>query len=179
MPTYVALLRGINVGGRNMVAMSDLRDLLGDLGFAGVTTILQSGNLVFSSDREAGAALERRLEKETAERLGVSASYFVRSAGELETTIARNPFPKEATGTPSHLLVVFLKTTPAAEDLDELRASIKGPETIGCRGKQLYVVYPDGIGRSKLTVTLIEGKLDSKGTARNWNTVQKLLARCK
>src|SRR5437868_184909 len=96
MTIHVALLRGINVGGRNAVAMSDLRNLFGDLGFTGVTTLLQSGNLVFQSDQLTGAALERLLEKETAKRLGVAADYIVRSAEEWERTVARNPFPKEA-----------------------------------------------------------------------------------
>jgi uncharacterized protein (DUF1697 family) len=179
MSIHVALLRGINVGGHNKVAMSDLRGLLGELGFANVRSLLQSGNLVFESDGQTGAALERLLEKETAERLGVSADYVVRSADELEKTVARNPFLKEAKDTPSHFLVMFLKATPAAKEVDLLRASIEGPEIIGCDGKQLYIAYPAGIGRSKLTAAAIERKLGSRGTARNWNTVQKLLALCK
>jgi uncharacterized protein (DUF1697 family) len=176
MSIHVAFLRGINVGGHNKVTMSDLRDLLGELGFAGVTSLLQSGNLVFESDRQTGACLERLLEKETAQRLGVSADYVLRSADELEKTVAHNPFPKEAKDNPSHLLVMFLKTAPPAKEVDALRASIQGPEIIGCDGKQLYIAYPAGIGRSKLTATVIEQKLASRGTARNWNTIRKLLA---
>src|SRR5262249_35054913 len=123
MTIHVALLRGINVGGHNKVAMSDLRDLLGDLGFSGVTSLLQSGNLVFKSDRWTGAALERLLEKETAERVGVSTEYVVRNAEEWKKIVNRNPFPKEAKDDPSHLLVLFLKAAPAAKDMDALRAS--------------------------------------------------------
>jgi uncharacterized protein (DUF1697 family) len=159
--------------------MSDLRDLLADLGFGGVISLLQTGNLVIESDRQAGAALERLLEKATTERLGVFVDYIVRSADELEKIVARNPFPKEAKDAPSNLLVMFLKTTPSAKDEDALRASIKGPEIIGRYRKQLYVVYPAGIGRSKLTGALIEQKLGSRGTARNWNTIHRLLAICK
>lgn len=179
MSIHVALLRGINVSGHNKVAMSELRDLLGKLGFADVTSLLQSGNLVFESDRQTGAALERLLEKETAGRLGVSADYIVRRADELEKTVARNPFPKEAEDAPNHLLVMFLKRAPPAKGLDILRASIQGPEIIGCDGKQLYITYPTGIGRSKLTGTVIEQKLGARGTARNWNTIHKLIALCK
>ncbi len=178
MPKFVALLRGINVGGHNLVAMSDLRDLLGDLGFVSAKPLLQSGNLVFTSDRGTGAGLERRLEKETAKRLSVSVDYVVRSAEEWEKIVARNPFPKQANDDPSHLLVMFLKTAPPVERVDALRASIRGPEVLRSDGKQLYVVYPDGVGRSKLTGTLIERKLGSRGTARNWNTVLKLAALC-
>src|ERR1700730_10493888 len=112
MSIHVALLRAVNVGGRNSVAMSDLRDLLGDLGFSGVTTLLQSGNVVFQSDRLTGHALERLLEKETSKRLGVSGDYVIRSAEEWETIVARNPLPKEAKSDPSHLVVMFLKTAP-------------------------------------------------------------------
>src|SRR3954470_18627202 len=110
MPVHIALLRGINVGGRNLVAMAALRELCSDLGFAGATTLLQSGNVVFRSSRKADATLERLLERETAERLGVAADYVVRSADEWEQVVARNPFPKQATDDPSHLIVMFLKS---------------------------------------------------------------------
>src|SRR5260370_41008507 len=103
MSMYVALLRGINVGGRNQVAMPGLRDLLAALGFDGVKSLLQSGNLVFESDRRTDAELERLLEVETAKRLDVSVNYLVRSANEWKTMVARNPFPDEAKHDPSHL----------------------------------------------------------------------------
>jgi uncharacterized protein (DUF1697 family) len=178
MSIHVALLRGINVGGRNMVAMSKLRELFEVLGLTGAKPLLQSGNVVFDSDRLTGAALERLLEAETAKRLGVSADYVVRSAVEWERIVARNPFAKEAKNDPSHLLVMFLKTAPQAKNVDALRAAIKGPEIVRCDGEQLYVVYPAGIGRSKLTGSLIEQKLDTRGTGRNWNTVLKLANLC-
>jgi uncharacterized protein (DUF1697 family) len=175
MPMHIALLRGINVGGRNMIAMSDLRNFLGALGFVGAKSLLQSGNLVFESKR-TGAALERLLEAETKKRLDVSVDYFVRSAAEWEIIISRNPFPGEALLDPSHLLVMLLKNEPEAADAEALQAALKGPETVRADGKQLYMVYPEGIARSKLTNTLIEKKLKSRGTARNWNTVLKLAA---
>ncbi|HEV3204383.1 MAG TPA: DUF1697 domain-containing protein, partial [Gemmataceae bacterium] len=93
--------------------------------------------------------------------------------------VARNPFPNEATSDPSHLVVTLLKTTPQTKDLKALQAAIRGPEVIRAKGKQLYAVYPAGIGRSKLTNTLIEQKLGSRGTGRNWNTVLKLAALCR
>jgi uncharacterized protein (DUF1697 family) len=176
MSAYIALLRGINVGGHNSVPMSKLRDLFADLGFSGAKTLLQSGNVVFDGDGRTGKALEELLEKETAKRLGVSADYLVRSAAELAKIIAANPFHKEANADPSHLLVVFLKTAATPAGVKALQASIKGPEVIHARGKHLYIVYPAGIGRSKLTGALIEQKLASRGTARNWNTIQRLLA---
>ena len=178
MWSHVALLRGINVGGRNQLAMADLRDLLGALGFAGAKSLLQSGNLVFEGDRRTGAELERLLEVETARRLGVTVDYLVRSAREWATMVARNPFSEEAKRDPSHLVVMFLKTAPQASDVQALQAAVEGPERLRPEGKHLYVVYPAGIGRSKLTNTLIEKKLGTRGTGRNWNTVLKLAALC-
>jgi uncharacterized protein (DUF1697 family) len=174
MPIHIALLRAINVGGRNMVAMSDLRELLESLGFEGARSLLQSGNLIFQSDRRTGAKLERLLELETEKRFQVGVDYFVRTADEWETIIARNPFLDEAKRDPSHLVVVFLKKAPEAKDVKELQAAISGPETVRSDGRQLYVVYPAGIGESKLTNALIERKLGTRGTGRNWNTVLKL-----
>jgi uncharacterized protein (DUF1697 family) len=178
MARHVALLRGINVGGRNLVAMADLRDLLEALGFPGAKTLLQSGNVVFDSKRRTGAELERLLEVETARRLDVNADYLVRSAEEWGKVLSRNPFPQEAKRDPAHLLVMFLKATPQTQDVGSLQAAIQGPETVRADGKHLYVVYPAGIGRSKLTGTLIEKKLGTRGTGRNWNTVLKLAALC-
>jgi uncharacterized protein (DUF1697 family) len=176
MSVHVALLRGINVGGNKMVAMSAVRDLVSDLGFAGVKTILQSGNLVFESDGQTGDRLENLLERETSQRLGVSPDYVVRSASEWAKVVAANPFPKEVETDPSHVVVMFLKTAPPPKNVHALVASIQGPEIVRGRGKHLYIVYPDGIGTSKLTGALIERKLGARGTARNWNTVLKLLA---
>ena len=88
--------------------------------------------------------------------------------------IARNPFPKEAESDPGHLLVVFLKEAPDAKSVKALQSAIKGPETVRSEGKQLYVVYPAGVGTSKLTNALIERTLGTRGTGRNWNTILKL-----
>jgi uncharacterized protein (DUF1697 family) len=176
MSMVIALLRGINVGGRNLLAMSDLKDLLGAIGLAGARSLLQSGNLVFDSGGRTDADLERLLEVETEKRLGVSADYVIRSADEWQTVISRNPFPMEAERAPSHLVVMFFKKAPRARDMELLQIAIKGPEIVRADGTQLYIVYPAGIGRSKLTNTLIEKKLGSRGTGRNWNTVLKLAA---
>ena len=175
MPTYIALLRGINVGGRALVSMADLRELFESLGFAGARTLLQSGNVVFQTARaKKAAALERMLEAATAKQCGVAAAYFVRTEAEWDRLIARNPFPAEAESDPGRLVVTFLKTKPRAADVQALQAATKGPEIIRADGRHLYITYPDGIGRSKLTNVLIERKLGTRATARNWNTVLKL-----
>jgi uncharacterized protein (DUF1697 family) len=174
--TWVALLRGVNVGGRKMVAMADLRDVLTALGFAGARTVLQSGNLVFRARARAGAALERQLETEIRQRLMLETAVVVRSGEEVRRVIARNPFRAQADRTPGTLLVAFLKVPPRAAALDALRAAITGPETVQAHGRELYVVYPNGVGRSRLTHALIEAKLGVRATARNWNTVRRLAA---
>jgi uncharacterized protein (DUF1697 family) len=156
--------------------MSDLRELFGVLGFTDAKSLLQSGNLVFRGDRRTGATLERLLESETEKRLNVSVDYFVRTAKEWESIITRNPFPEEAKRDPSHLVVLFLKHAPESRNVRALQAAIHGPETVRCDGRQLYIVYSAGIGRSKLTNALLEQKLGSRGTGRNWNTVLKLAA---
>ncbi len=171
---YVGLLRGINVGGRNRVAMADLRDMVADLGFAGARTLLQSGNLVFQGARRTSEQLERLLELETEKRLGIGVDYCVRTATEWTALVARNPFPDEAERDPSHLLVLFQKEAPKAKDVAALQAAIRGPERVRAEGKQVYIVYPAGIGDSKLTSAVLDKKLGSRGTGRNWNTVLKL-----
>jgi uncharacterized protein (DUF1697 family) len=176
---HIALLRGINVGGHNKIGMAKLRELFGELGFAYVQTWLQSGNVVFESSRLTGAKLERVLEKETAERLGVSVDYVVRTSKEWQRLVAGNPFPGEARDDPSHLVVMCLKSAVVAKQVAALQAAIRGRETVRGEGKQLYIVYPDGIGTSKFTAALIERMLGTRGTARNWNTVLKLAELCK
>jgi len=176
MSIYIALLRGINVGGRNLVGMSDLRDMFEALALADARSLLQSGNFVFRSDRRASPVLERLLEVETKKRFGIAIDYFVRTPNEWQTIVARNPFPEEAMRDPSHLVLMCLKSAAQGADLKALQAAIKGPEVVRADGKQLYIVYPAGIGTSKLTNALVERILDTRGTGRNWNTVLKLAA---
>ena len=176
MTIQIALLRGVNVGGHNAVAMSELRDLLTQLGFESARSLLQSGNLVFRSDSRTDADLERLLEAEADKRLGLHADFLIRSAKEWREVVARNPFRKEAERDPSHLVVMFLKSAAKAKDVKAVQAAIAGSEIIRADGRHLYIVYPDGIGRSRLTNALLEKKLGIRGTARNWNTVVKLAA---
>ena len=174
MTTHVALLRGINVGGHKQIAMADLRGMLERLGFTAVRSLLNSGNLVFRADAQAGSKLERLLEVETEKRLGLTADFLVRTAAEWAAAIAGNPFPDEAGRDPGHLLVMFLKGAPGPEAVAALQAAITGREVVSADDRHAYLVYPDGIGRSRLTNALIEKKLGTRGTARNWNTVLRL-----
>jgi len=176
MTRHVALLRAVNLAGRNAVSMASLRALLEELRFSEVRSLLQSGNLVFDDDRRTPAELERLLEEATMKKLGVRTDYFVRTSRDWSKLVAANPFPREAREDPGHLLVVCLKKAPSASDVKSLQAAIRGREIVRAEGRQAYIVYPDGVGRSKLTAALIEKKLGARGTARNWNTVLKLAA---
>jgi uncharacterized protein (DUF1697 family) len=175
MSLVIALLRAVNVGGRSL-KMADLLSLAGDLGFAEPRTLAQSGNLVFETPDTPDAALERRLEAEAEGRFGFAVDFVVRSAAEWRTLSAKNPFLAAARDDPSHLLVMPLKTSPPKGALETLRAAIKGREQVALTGRDAYLVYPDGIGRSKLTIQVIERHLQTRGTARNWNTALKLAA---
>ncbi len=170
---HVALLRGVNVGGNNLIAMADLVGLSTKLGFSGSRSLLQSGNLIFETEGRTAAELERLLELETEKRFNLRVDYFVRTAGEWKKIVARNPFPREAKDDPGHLLVQFLKKAPQPVDAKGLELSWAGPERVRPDGRQAYIVYPAGIGRSKLTVAALQKRLGS-GTGRNWNTILKL-----
>ena len=174
MTTHIALLRGINVGGNKKVAMADLRDLLTQLSFGEPRSLLQSGNLVFRSEALTGADLERLLDAEVEKRLGLKTELFVRTPEEWKAVIESNPFPDEAERDPGHLIVMFLKKAPDVQEVEALQAAIQGREVVRAVGRQAYIVYPDGMGTSKLTINVIEKKLGTRGTGRNWNTVLKL-----
>ena len=174
MSVHIALVRGINVGGHANVPMAGLRAFFAELGFRDVHTLLQSGNAVFSGASKSAAELETRLQKEAAKRLGLRTEFFVRSAGEWADVVARNPFPNEAQRDPARLVVMVVKSAPPASAVEALQAAVRGPEIVRAGGRHLYITYPDGQGRSKLTGALIEKKLATTGTARNWNTVLKL-----
>ena len=176
MTRAVALLRAVNVGGTGKVAMPELCKLLTGLGLLNVKSLLQSGNVVFGCAGSANAALEAKLEAAVAASLGLRTEFFVRSALEWDAIVAGNPYPGAARDDPSHLVVMTFKSAPVAKDVSALQAAIAGRESVTAAGKQLYLVYPDGIGTSKLTNAVLERKLGLTGTARNWNTVLKLAA---
>jgi len=176
MTTYIALLRAVNLAGLNRVSMGELRELAAAIGLQDPRTLLQSGNLVFRSSVTSAEKLERLLEDESAKTLNVSTDFFIRSAAEWKAIIAANPFPAEAKRDPGHLVVMALRDAPARGAVAALQAAIRGREVVRAKGREAFITYPDGQGRSKLTNALIEQKLSTRGTARNWNTVLKLAA---
>jgi uncharacterized protein (DUF1697 family) len=182
VPRYLALLRGINVGGRNKVAMADLRLIATDLGYTDVGTYIQSGNLVFSSDDDDAAGHARGLERAIAERVHVRPAVVVISAAELARTIADNPFPDEKNDRCLH--AVFRDTEPSAAELARIAETVGRVQAKGSAddavvvGRTLFLHTPDGFGRSELAARLISGSSSAAlvGTARNWATVTRLMA---
>jgi uncharacterized protein (DUF1697 family) len=172
MPVFIALIRGINVGGHKKVRMADLKASCESIGFRDVRTHLQSGNVVFRTAKSDRA----KLAKEVEGCLGVEAKVILRTSDELKKAIAANPMPDAAQRNPSAFIVVFLSDKPTAAAMQSLRDGYKGPEVMELRGAELYIEYGAGMGTSKLTNTLIEKKLGVNGTARNWNTVTRLAA---
>ena len=185
MPTHVALLRGINVGGRNKVAMADLRRVLTSLGHTGVATYIQSGNVIFTPARPADdATLAADLEGAIQSELGVSPRVVVRSRDELAQVVRDNPYPKETNPTAVH--PVFLATEPGPELAKAVAAAQQrvadagSDDTAQLVGRTLFLHTPGGFGRSKLAELLAArtARPDAIGTARNWSTVTKLLSMC-
>lgn len=176
MSTFVALLRAVNLGSHQQIAMSALRDFAKDLGLVDIRTHRQSGNLVFGAERQTAKSLENLLEGNAKRALRLATDFFVRSAKEWKVLVEKNPFPEEAARTPGRLIVMFLKDSPNADGLKAVRAAIRGPELVEIVGRQAYVVYPEGVGRSRLTNAVIEAKLGARATGRNWNTVLKIAA---
>ncbi len=174
---WVAFLRAVNVGDR-AVPMVELTSLAEGLGLREVRTWLRSGNVVFrDGGRTSSSALERRLEVAAERQLGLTTEVLVRSAAELEEVLSSGPFPAFARADPSHLLVVLLKAPPRKERVLALASSISGREEVRAGPRCLYATYPEGIGRSRLTLSRIESALGTRGTARNWNTLSRLVER--
>lgn len=173
MPAYIALLRAVNVGGQGAVAMPRLQAALTKAGYQEVRTVLNTGNVVLRTDR-AGTDLPSEIALALERGLKLRTEVLVRSAPEWTGVVERNPFPQMAREDPSHLLIVFLQRKAAAGGEASLRAAITGRETVKVVGREAYLTYPDGLGRSRVTLPLIEKHLGARGTGRNWNTVQKL-----
>lgn len=172
MARFVALLRAVNVGGRKM-PMAELRALCEEIGLEGVETYIQSGNLIFEASR-VESELETKLEEAIAERFGFRSEAVVRSEGEWWRLVASNPFVTESKREPNRVLVGLAKSKLADGSAKAIAAKAAAGERVEEAGGALWFHYPDGVGRSKLTPSLIDRLAGSPVTARNWRTVEKL-----
>jgi uncharacterized protein (DUF1697 family) len=183
MPTHVALLRGINLAGRNRVAMAALREVVEGLGHTDVATYIQSGNVVFTSTEADPGTLAAALERAIGDQLGVRPRVVVLSCAELARVVAGNPFGRE--DNPKLVHAVFWNGPLGPEEHDAVAAAQQRSRELGSRdearivGTTLYLHTPDGFGRSELAAQLTKLADDrTAGTARNWATVRTLLAMC-
>jgi len=175
MTAYAALLRAVNVGGTGLIRMADLKALCEKAGFGNVVTLLQSGNVVFTAkgtDRAVAKKLADAIEKSH----GFRPMIAVRTADEIEAAMKANPFRAEATSDPSHLHIIFMTDVPTEGAGVRLTAVKVNRERLHLVGRELYIHYADGAGTSKVTNAVLERALGVQATARNWNTVGKLLA---
>lgn len=193
MASHVALLRGINVGGRNKVPMADLREVVTSLGHTGVSTYIQSGNVLFSTAEDDTAKLAAALESAIEDRFGIWSSVVVLSRDELARVLAANPYPDEPN--PRMVHVVFLNGSPPRDLLDRITAAESAAAAKGSRdtvqlaaqsaGQALFLHTPDGFGTSELAQNVLKilaspkkSKPGLAATARNWATASKLLSMC-
>lgn len=175
---FIAFLRGVNVGGRGMIAMADLKVLLAKEGLADVRTLLQSGNVVFKAADTTTDALAKTIAAAIAKRFAADIKVMVRTPAELKKAVARNPYPDAARDDASHLIIAFLAEKPSAAAAKAMAAlAPKFPnEPFTLDGREFFVHYAKDIGHSKFTNVIIEKTLAVPATARNWNTVTKLIA---
>ncbi len=175
MGVIISMLRAVNVGGHNKIKMDALRTLYESLKLRDAQTYVQSGNVIFRTKEPDLTSLGRRIQNGIERKFGFRPDVILRTASELRDVIARNPFAKRRGIEPSKLLVTFLAEDPGAEARDKVRSIKADPEELRIEGRELYIYFPNGIGRSKLSLAAIERALKTPGTGRNWNSVTKML----
>jgi uncharacterized protein (DUF1697 family) len=173
VPVHAALLRGINIGPHQRIAMADLLALVTDLGHTSVETYVQSGNVVFQSRSRSTAALAAGIERAIAETLGLTVAVVVRSGPELAAIVAGLPFGDRGADD-RQLHVAFLSDEPDPGATAALDASALAPDELRIAGRDVYLHYPSGAGRSKLSNAFLERSLGVVSTSRNWRTVNAL-----
>jgi len=179
MPTYIAMLRGINVSGHKMIKMDALRASLGALKLSNVQTYVQSGNVVFGVGNGSVAALSEKIQQRILRDFGFEVPVFLRTAKELAQIVEGNPFLKETAIDRSKLHVTFLSDASLDTASEALQPLAVKPERFHVIGREIFLYCPNGYGRTKLSNTAIEKKLSIGATTRKWKTVNTLLAMTK
>jgi len=173
MTTMIALLRGVNVGGHNKIKMDALRSLCRSLKLVNAQTYVQSGNVVFTTKEKDSRKVGERLEDEIEKAHGFRPAVILRTAAEMREVIKRNPFAKRELD-PAKLAVLFLSDELSVETRKQLEAIKVGPEELKAFPRELFVYFPNGMGRSKLSPA-IDRIVKKTATGRNWNSVTKLM----
>jgi uncharacterized protein (DUF1697 family) len=175
MAVMISMLRGVNVGGHNQISMEALRGICASLKLQDARTYVQSGNVVFRTTQQNPVRLAAGMENAIEKKLGFRPAVVLRTTSELRAVIAKNPFAARKNLVPGKLLVSFLAETPTAEAWAELRKIKADPEELRIADRELYIYFPDGMGRSKFPWARLDKILKTAATGRNWNTVMKLL----
>ena len=174
MPTFIALLRGINIGGQKVIKMTDLQAHFVSFGAAKVRTYIQSGNVIFEHADKSSRSLRKRLEAHLAGKLGYAVPTLILSLKELATITAANPYDLGLPEFGRRMYVCFFGTPPTAAAIKATEPLVTNRERLMIKGSAGYAFYADGLGRARLSSTVIERKL-GLATLRNWNTVTALL----
>jgi len=175
MPAIISMLRAVNVGGHNKISMEALRALYESLALHDPQTYVQSCNVVFRSDAKNLKALAEKIEKAIEKKFGFRPTVILRTKSEMKAAMEKNPFAGRPEVAPNKLLVTFLAQKPAAEALVLAQKIKADPEEMHILGREVYIYFPNGMGRPKLSWPQVERALKTTGTGRNWNTVTKLL----
>jgi uncharacterized protein (DUF1697 family) len=175
MTTWIALLRGINVGGSRRVPMADLRAALEGIGLDDVRTYIVSGNVVFRSRRSNAAALTRAIETAIERRFGFPVAVVLRTAAEMRAVLAADPIPDGSAADPARRYAVFLSTDPSPDRLAAIDPAVVAPDVFVAGDRVIHAWYKGGLQASKLAGRLTDRGLGVTATARNWNTVRKLV----
>jgi len=175
MNVVVSMLRGINLGANRRIQMDALRSMYESLGLKDPRTYVQSGNVVFRTREKDLARLARKIEKGIEAEFGFHSDVVLRNSAEMRDAIARNPFAGRPEVEPAKLLVTFLGSDPGAEAREKIAAVPTGSDELRMDGREIYVYFPNGIGKSKLSWPAIDRALKMSWTGRNWNSVNKLL----
>jgi uncharacterized protein (DUF1697 family) len=174
MKTYISMLRGINVGGHKSIKMEDLRELYEGLGFGNVRSYVQSGNVLFDSEELDRWKLSSMIEAQIEEVFGFYVPAFIREPHDLARVLEANPFLPTTEDT-NTLYVAFLYVDLDPESAEKLARPTNETADFRLGQDEIFLYYPDGAGKSKLTTTYLEQKLNVQATTRNWNTVNKLV----
>lgn len=170
------MLRGVNLGPHNRIKMDELRALYESLRFEDPRSYVQSGNVIFRTKEKNSPLLAKKIQSAIEKKFGCCPEVILRTAEEMRRAIAANPFPERTKAEPGKVLVTFLAAEPPREARVNLEKFKELPEELHLEGRELYIYFPNGAGRSKLPWSAVDKLLKVTGTARNWNSVQAILA---
>ncbi len=174
METYIVMLRGINIGGHNMIKMTRLEEIFAEMNFKNIRTYIQSGNVIFESKKTDQKKLAKQIESEIMKSTGLQVSVIIRNRSEIKHVLENNPFLTNRNEDINRLFVTFLDMEPNPDDIKKAQEGNYDSDEFEVSGKEIYGFCPNGYGKTKLNTNFFEKKFKTTATARNWKTVQNL-----